>query len=389
MLPDRRNIRSNMSAFRLPAPLPLVLAVAVSACSSDNRNSGTVTPKTKMDAGVTDTGVQDDGIDRQAIAADLAQAQCAYLTRCIPEYYDSANTDENGCVQDLTQDFADSFGDIDTLLAAERLTYDEAQKDLCVQAFQTADCTLGVPDDSPCDRMFVGTQQENQPCFFHAECGLGLYCNRAQGSGSCGTCATMPDRGDTCDPFTPCQANTRCLDVGQQGPMYMCIPIDAQEGSTCLTLQTGLCEGNLSCVGDDMTGYTCQPPSSAGAQCDPQTFQYPECNLNEGYICDGGTCGNAAWADLNGSCGGATLCREGYCDQASSTCSPLPGVGESCADLGACGADAFCDGMNCRPLIADGQACNFSRECTGDLICLGAGVGRPGTCGTLTWQKCE
>lgn len=380
-----------MSRSRLPLPLACALAIALSACSGDTRGPGGGGTKQKADAGMemTDTGVQDEGIDEQAISAELAQAQCAYLTRCVPEYYDSANTDEPGCVQELTEAFAESFADIDTLMSADRMTYDEAQKDLCIQAYQTADCLLGIPDDSACNRVFVGTQQENAPCFFHGECGDGLYCNRAQGAGSCGTCATMPDRGETCDPFTPCQANTRCVDIGQQGPMYMCIPIDAQQGSACLTVQDGFCEGNLSCVGDQMTGFTCQPPSSAGAQCDNETLEHPECNLNEGYVCDGAMCGNAAWSDLSGTCGGTTLCREGYCDPASSTCSPLPSVGQSCADIGACGADAFCDGQNCRPLVADGQTCNASGECTGDLICLGAGVGRPGTCGSLTWQKCE
>jgi hypothetical protein len=96
----------------------------------------------------------------------------------------------------------------------------------------------------------------------------------------------------------------------------------------------------------------------------------------------------ASWVDLGGMCGDTTLCRDGFCETATAMCAPLPGAGQSCAMTNACGDDAFCDGMNCLPLVASGQPCNDSGECTGELVCLGAGVGRRGSCGVLDWQKC-
>jgi hypothetical protein len=370
--------------------LPLVLLLASSACAKDRDSDDGITPTdsgvNNQDTGVADTG-PNLGFDVREVANDIAVAQCAYLTRCAPEFYDANAIDEATCVTDTTDQLASNFEDLGDIIAAGRMAYSASQKDACVAALGSADCILALPDGNPCDLVISGTQQVNDPCFAHVECQQNLYCNRAQGAGSCGACAASPAKGATCDPFTPCVDNSRCLDVGQSAPMYVCIPIDAPLGSECLTIATGLCMGNLSCVGDQTNGYSCENPSGSGATCTTTDFSQPDCNINQGFICDGAMCADASWSDLNGTCNATTLCREGFCSTGS--CMPLPGAGQSCMESRACGEDAFCDGTNCRPLIAEGQACNSSNECSGTLACIGAGVNRPGTCGTLEWMLCE
>jgi hypothetical protein len=369
--------------------LPLLSLVLMTACSKGRETDDGVTLKdtgVTPDSGVADTGTNL-GFNAQEVANDIAVAQCAYLTRCAPEFYDANNTDEPGCVAQTTEDLVANFEDLAEPLAAGRMVYSATQKDACVSAFGSADCILALPDGNPCDLVISGAQAANEPCFFGAECMPNLYCNRAQGIGSCGACAAAPAKGATCDPFTPCVDNARCIDIGQSAPMYTCIPIDAPLGSECLTIQTGFCQGLLSCVGDQTNGFTCQNPSGSGATCTTTDFSQPDCNVNQGFICDGAMCADANWTDLNGTCNATTLCREGFCSGGS--CMPLPGAGMSCMESRACGEDAFCDGSNCRPLVADGQTCNSSAECTGTLVCLGAGVNRPGSCGELTWMLCE
>jgi hypothetical protein len=372
--------------------LPFLFLFLSSACAKDRDNDGgSNLPK---DSGVEDMGVADTGVDlgfeARAVATDIATAQCQFFSRCVPEYYDANAIDQATCVTDTTDALVESFEDLAPLFQAGRVVYNESQKNGCVSALGSADCILDLPDGNPCDQIFTGTQQANDPCFFGAECGQNLYCNRAQGAGTCGACAQAPAKGADCDPFTPCVDGARCLDIGQAAPDYVCIPIDAQQGGQCLTIETGLCQGRLSCVGDQTNGFTCQPPGGSGAQCDndPNSFALAECNLSAGFGCDGAMCADASWSDLSGSCNDTTqLCREGYCSAGS--CTGFPGAGQSCQQSGACGEDAFCDGTNCRPLIADGQACNFSYECAGLSACLGAGVNRPGTCGLLEWELCN
>ncbi len=370
---------------RLPLLLPLLLATACSKSSDD----GAVL----KDAGTTDTGVAPDsgvdlGFDSQAVATSLASAQCAFFTRCVPEYYDANATDETACVSNAVENLMAAYQDYAPLIQAGRVVYNADMKDACVQTLQTTDCVLGLADGSPCDRVFTGTQQANQPCFFANECAPNLYCARAQGLGTCGACAVSPGSGQACDAFTPCGENTGCVNVAQAPNQDLrCVPTNAQENDPCFTLETGLCQGDLSCTGDNTNGYLCKRPNGPGATCDNQTFALPDCDVSRGYVCDGTMCTDLDWSDLNGTCGETTACREGSC--AGTTCAPLPGAGESCMDTGACGDDAFCDGSNCLPLIAQGQACDYSYECTGTLLCLGAGVSRPGSCGPLDWQLCQ
>ena len=49
-------------------------------------------------AGTGDTGTPDSGVNLgfevQAVAGELAAAECGYLSRCVPEYYDVTQTDQ-------------------------------------------------------------------------------------------------------------------------------------------------------------------------------------------------------------------------------------------------------------------------------------------------------
>ena len=372
--------------------LPLLFLLGSAACANDRDNDDSVQPK---DSGVEDTGMTDTGVElgfnTREVAAELSAAQCQFITRCAPEYYEAFGTTEAECITESTDSLVEVYEqDLAPLIQAGRLTYNAADKDACVQKLGTADCVLersglGLIEGTACDRYLIGTQAANEPCFSAAECGADLYCNRAQGLGTCGACAPAAPSGSTCDPFTPCETFAGCAQVGQG--QFQCVPTNAQQGATCLTLETGFCQGSLECIGDQ--AGTCAPPGGSGAQCDndPMTFALAECNLFAGFACDGATCSTANWSDLNGICNDTTFCREGYCN--GGTCAPLPTTGMSCQAVGACGEDSFCDGTNCVPLKAQGAACNSAAECIGELVCLGAGVNRPGMCGALEWQLCQ
>lgn len=77
--------------------LPLLSLVLMTACSKGRESDDGVTLK---DTGVTpDSGVAPDsgtnlGFNAREVAGEIAVAQCAYLTRCAPEYYDANATDE-------------------------------------------------------------------------------------------------------------------------------------------------------------------------------------------------------------------------------------------------------------------------------------------------------
>src|SRR5688572_1830864 len=260
---SHRPNRGGMKLSRLP-----LLVLLLCSCAKDRGDDDGVLPP--ADSGVNDTGAADTGVNlgfnAREVAAEIAAAQCAYFTRCIPEYYDANAIDEAQCRTDTTDSIASAYEDLAPVISAGRIMYNEIQKTACVSELASADCITGLSDGNPCDLILAGTQQANQPCFFTAECGQNLYCNRAQGAGSCGACAQAPAKGANCDPFTPCVDNARCLDVGQAAPMYVCIPIDAPEGGQCLTVQTGLCQGALSCVGDQTNGFMCQAPGGSGAQ---------------------------------------------------------------------------------------------------------------------------
>ncbi|MCC7386056.1 MAG: hypothetical protein IT384_29680 [Deltaproteobacteria bacterium] len=368
-----------------------LLLVLGAACSSEKTPPG----GSGKDAGTntgTDGGGNADGgtmtgaFNPSQLAARLAQAQCAFASRCQPFFLQYAGQTEAKCTTEGTADFTRNFTFLAAAITAGRVRYSSQAADACTAAFGSADCILGLADE--CDGLFTGQQGMGQPCSTGAECGANLYCTAR--TGQCGTCAPTVTLGQPCDA-APCGDHLTCVQVDQMGNTA-CVPDNAQEGGTCLTVQTGFCRGALQCVGD-MTS-TCQRPAAQGATCDAMQTTAPNCNVAVGQACLNATCGAASIAAIGAACDptmGSYCNADGYCPQGG-MCAALPQAGSPCIgnppDI--CGTDAYCSNGNCAPQKPGGQACAASLECQGaEAFCIFADGATMGTCGPLTWRQCN
>src|SRR5688572_7712610 len=113
--------------------LPLLLLLVSPACAKDRDDDDGITPQ---DSGVNDTGANDTGVnlgfDAREVAGDIATAQCQFLTRCVPEYYDANAFDEAACITETTDGLAEAFNEYGPLIQAGRVMYSATAKDGCV-----------------------------------------------------------------------------------------------------------------------------------------------------------------------------------------------------------------------------------------------------------------
>lgn len=318
--------------------------------------------------------------DLNAVSAQYASSLCGYQTRCQPLFRQIAT--ESQCITDNTEFLREDLGFLEAAITAGRITYSKAQLDACTAAIATADCALDFP--AACDQIFTGTQPANAACFTSAECAGGHYCDGVS-VGGCGTCKPYAARDADCSEI-PCGDGLDCFNTGGANPV--CLPVNLGENAPCGTIQTGLCQGGLQCVGPEM-GSTCQRAAGANAACDPMVTTGPDCDIYAGHTCNNGMCVNVSLAGLNEQCGGTTLCREGYCPQTTMTCTALPGAGQPCIQ-DTCNQDAYCgETDSCLPLKPEGTACEGSFQCTGDLYCIGLSATMGGSCGALNWMQCN
>ncbi|MCK6546543.1 hypothetical protein L6R52_11905 [Myxococcota bacterium] len=378
-------------------PLLVAVPLALAACSDGSNNTGGVIRKDAGttpgdDAGTTpggDAGTMGGTLDTAQLASTLAAAQCAFYQRCVPAVFVATEITQANCEAMIAADLKPTYDDLVALVDAGRVRYQADQVAACTTELAALDCDLGQLDVSPCNAIFAGAQAEGEACQVSFECTDGTWCSRPNGLGSCGTCAPVAARGASC-ASAPCGADARCIDIGQNGMSNpTCIPIDAPLDGACLTIQTGLCRGSLRCVGTDT--LTCQrPASTAGATCDANDETAPNCDLGRNLACSNGTCATASWGGVGSACGGTSFCSgDAFCPSAmGGTCQGLPALGQSCADVGECATDAYCDSTGtCAPVKPMGSSCTTSAECLGDLVCLGAAGSA--TCGAYSWSQCN
>jgi hypothetical protein len=376
-----------MATLARSTPLFALLALPFVACSSGDTTGGVIR-KDAGPIGSADAGTSA-ALDTAALANTLAAAQCAYYERCVPAVFAATEITQAGCAQMIAAELKSTYDEYVELVDAGRLRYQSDLVAVCTSELAAVDCDLGQLDTSPCNQIFTGTRAEGESCGLSLECTSGAWCSRPSGLGSCGTCQRLADRGASCTT-APCALDTRCIDVGQNGMSNpVCIPIDAAENGECLTIATGLCRGSLRCVGTD--ALTCRrPASSAGATCDAADETAPDCDLGRNLACSNGTCTAATWGGVGSPCGGTAFCSgDAVCSAATGgTCQGLPTLGQSCATVGACAIDAYCDGTGtCAPVKPAGSTCVGSDECLGDLLCLGAAGAA--TCGEYDWSQCN
>ena len=338
---------------------------------------------TGNDAGNTmtaDTGVAMGGFNPANLGATLAQAICQHRTRCEPARHDYLTQSEMQCIGEQTTEITAFLSAMVDPVNAGATTFDQAIFNSCINAYQNADCELGL-DQGAC-RYLLGSKGMNEGCGFHQECSMGLYCQRPA-LGSCGACASRAAVGESCIGSASCGEDARCLEV--QNGNFVCVRVTVGEGQACGTVGTGLCRGELQCVTNGMTA-TCMRPAASGAACTPNGQGGPGCNILNNLGCIGGNCTPVTWNGPGVACTPPAFCNvNASCDSGNMTCQQLPGAGTACLD-GRCATGTYCDGMMCQARQMAGAACENSGQCAPPLECLGA----PGAqvCAQLVWPQC-
>jgi hypothetical protein len=319
-----------------------------------------------------------DPFDPNARAAEYAQTLCAFRTRCEPALYEFLGSDETACRNETTAQLLKFWPSFQQAIAAGRAAFSQAGFAACRNAYDSADCIVGVAPDA-CDDIFTSNRPAGAACGSQIECSPGNWC-ALQALGGCGTCTDRAGVGDDCSQ-TLCETTMDCFDV-QGAPT--CAPINAQQNGTCGTIQTGLCQGRLQCVGTQ--AGTCVRPAGPGQACVTDGTA-ADCDIYFSQGCDPGnpmgTCGTVTFNGPGTMCGGLAGCNsQGGCDQMTMQCVAWPAAGLACPD-GACADGAYCDAQGtCQTIKNMGANCMSSVEC-GDNYCVN------GACGPITYQVCN
>ncbi len=342
----------------------------------DTQDLGVPERDAGVDLGGVDLGPPDLGgspFDPSARATERATAFCRFLERCSPASLEFFELTFQTCVEQNVQDLLPQFQAYGGGILEGRLTFDEEAFDACQQAYSNSDCVAGItPGLCNDQRAWTGSGVINDACFVNPECGQGLFCKPTPGQ-LCGTCQRRAFSGSSCDEDL-CGVSDACFEILATGEMR-CLSDTLAEGELCGTTQTGLCNGQLDCIG---TPATCQrPQQTQGAPCGTGP-DGPRCNVNANLNCDGNSCEMLSWVGTGSFCGATRACRVsgGRCDFILGICFGLPNEGSACFE-GRCRDGLYCDNASvCRALKNTNEACDNPRACAEPNRCL-AGVCQP------------
>lgn len=217
----------------------------------------------------------------------------------------------------------------------QRLALSTTGIEACQAHLETLECSTQIFDlDGPCEAVWQGRSAPGLPC------GPGIS-------------SFVCSEGSTC-VITPSFCGT-CLGT-------------VAVGEPCGT-DVGRCEATASCVEG-----TCVRRGRPGDPCDAST----PCAL--GASCVEGTCTRFNVVTVGAPCDASNRCPyNAIC--VGGTCQPQAGLGESCAQPGAC-RSGYCDtdaGL-CRPLRAATEACSSSMQCLSGVCAAGFCDALPSAC---------
>jgi hypothetical protein len=354
-------------------------------------------PDAGFDAGFTDVPVAD-------WCADNALAQCERDERC-------GRIDDNTLPLCLTSKSVscDPVG-YSRSVADGRLSYDSMKAADCLNSYSHGSCEL-TPD--VCNTVFVGLTPADGGCLvpedcdpdagfcdqydnqcphrcshwvklgqacddpFAPRCAPGLGCEYPDDGGFNRYCIPILQEGQACRSFNACAADLVCEpgdDGGQQ-----CLKQYNSEGQPCgVTNGFPYCQADLFCHQDIPTSGTpppgtCERRGGIGDAC----FGYGSClpSLRCSSAIGGGTCLPfiAQGQPCSNNFYGGGECQDGlYCEKKTSRCSPLPGDGGDCGNLGSeyecatgysCTYDFDTMGYSCVALKSDGEECSYDGQC--------------------------
>jgi hypothetical protein len=322
-----------------------------------------------------------------------AGAYCALLERCGGVLFDLTMAYEDCETLTAERIRQDGFDALSSAVGDGRVEYHADLVPACIEAVEHRPCEqLNERDIAACNAAVDGTVPEGGDCTLSEECEGSLICET--GDACPGTCVERYSAGIACAVDDECADGLVCSEATAR-----CVEPTA-EGEACGGGVEAQCEAGLFCSGDDKamlkTGE-CIPLSSvalggAGDACDPTMAMLCEDGLS--CVLTALEAGSLVWECQAPAASGATCgvgipeaCPAGeYCPITlveallgvfEAECTPLPGVGEDCAErplagiLPECVAYARCDqDGRCIGLRDLGETCSrdglcYSGHCVG------------------------
>lgn len=328
------------------------------------------------DDGDGDGGPKDAGTPLDDVPQLYAAALCGAYERCIGPLFDLYLQGED-CLVRTTRRLEDDWPRIEDAVDENRIHYDGAAVEGCLDAIESYDCAdLLEREDPACSQVLEGTIAAGAYCALNEECAGDLYC---KSDSQCpGTCSEREASGADCESDNNCASGLVCSKVTQR------CEEPAGAGDLC---QQGHpdCAPGYGCAGaseDENRPGNCRTNAEifareAGESCDPVGGTL----CTEGSVCrvDGvvpetgivATCAARVGAGAACNLSFPSSCPTGqYCDVAQGmlegTCQARPAAGEPCGrefkpDI--CAAYARCDGTTCRALAHLGDACTNDDVC--------------------------
>lgn len=329
--------------------------------------------------GGSDPPVEPTGILLEALAAELAAADCARLSSCnaLPAPLSSATCQARQA--DLF--YAPVVRRIETGVEAGSLSYFELAAKDCREAIGKLACTSGL--DHPvlelpaCAGMIRGLGAVGAPCPVPTACADGHYCG---GEACPGTCRAYLSNNQACAGGERCGAGLYCDLVGRR-----CLAVSANGQPCGLSMGGNACATGSYCDQTNPASPVCRPVRGRGQGCgtDDECIVGARCisaRCSEGAVGDG--CERAADCDPELRCaagrcaapiavGSACMATGAPCVPGASctdgTCAELPESGEVCPNnecfLGRCVAGT------CLAAEPDGAGCSAADECLPGRSC--------------------
>jgi hypothetical protein len=308
-------------------------------------------------------GVADAGPTAGTACGDAAYARCTHLQACSPTAVQLRDGDVATCEAITKSNCLAS-------LAAPSTGATSAGQEACAQAIPAWDCGdyLLAQNPPPQCQQATGALANGAACAFAAQCQTG-FCAIVPGD-ACGTCAALPQPGDSCANLTSCGSLLAC-----NGDSLTCLA-PAPAMAACAPAQT--CAGGYACVGESAaTGAsgTCQlAVETLGAACSSTTN---ECDFYAGLTCDSQTkvCVAAQLVGAGQACNYvASADQTMFCGSGGKCLSATPGAQGTCA--GSAPVGGACD-------LAVGPYCIEPSRCL-----VGADGGTSGTCQIADGTQC-
>lgn len=241
------------------------------------------------------------GISGDTACTDVATAVCTRIAACSNYWLKAAYGDHAACVARARLAFS-----CPGVFSLDGATATPTQFEACATALQSTTCQDLIVAKWPTACQLAGTRPNGSGCGMAMQCQSGA-CNTTTAS-QCGTCAAMPQAGDTCTT-DECDGGLTCVNG-------VCARYGSA-GDTCDANHP--CNPFLTC-----RSGTCGTPLAGGATCDPQASQCDAygaslfCNAQR--LCQvidvvgaGSQCGYAAGA----TCTAMGTCRNGLCVSAA------------------------------------------------------------------------